>query len=88
MQLSIHSDASCISVSHARIWASGVHFISEGPPNPKNTEDFVPTVNSIILVVCKIMCNIMASAAEDKYNTILIKTQTDMPIHDNLAEMR
>ena len=60
MQLSIHSDASYLSVAQARSRASGVHFISEGPPSPKNPEDFVPTVNGIILVVCKIMRNIMA----------------------------
>ena len=64
MQLAIHSNASYLSVSQARSRASGVHFLSEGPPNPKNTEDFVPTANGIILDVCKIMRNIMASAAE------------------------
>ena len=37
MHLAIHSDASYISVSQARSRASGVHFISEGPPNPNNT---------------------------------------------------
>ena len=61
MQLSIHSDASYISVSQAIRRFSGVHFLSEGPTNTKNTEDFVPNVNGIILVVCKIMRNIMAS---------------------------
>ena len=51
MQLSIHSNASYLSVSQTIIRASGVHFLSESPPNPKNLEDFVPTVNGIILVV-------------------------------------
>ena len=64
MQLAIHSDASYLSVSQVIIRASGVHFLSEGPSNPQNPEDFVPTVNGIILVVWKIMRNIMASAAE------------------------
>ena len=74
MQLAIHSDTSYLSVSQARIRASGVHFLSEGPQNPKNLEDFVPTVNGIILVVCKIMRNIMASAAEAKYGTIFVNS--------------
>ena len=51
IKLAIHSDASYLSVSQARNRASGAHFLSEGPPNPKNPEDFVPTVNGIILVV-------------------------------------
>ena len=37
MQLSIHSDASYLSVSQARSRASEVHFLNEGPPNPNNT---------------------------------------------------
>ena len=64
MQLAIHSDVKYISVYQARIRASGVNFLSEGPPNPKNPEYFVPTVNGIILVVCKIMRNIMTSSSE------------------------
>ena len=64
MQLAIHSDVSHLSVSQAIILASGVYFLSEGPPNPKNPEYFVPTVNGIILILCKIMRNIMVSVAE------------------------
>ena len=60
MQLAIHSDASYLSVTQARSRSSGVYFISEGPPDPNNPEDFVPTTNGILLVVCKIMRNIMA----------------------------
>ena len=36
MQLAIHSDASYLSVDQARSRASGVHFISKGPPDPNN----------------------------------------------------
>ena len=87
MQLAIHYDASYLSVSQYRRQASGVHFISKGPPNPNNTEDFVPTVNIILLVVCKIMRNIMASAAEAKYGTIFVNSQTAVPIRTTLTEM-
>ena len=72
MQLAINSDASYLSVSQDTIRSSGVHFISKGPPNPTNTEDFVPSVNGILLVVCKIVRNIMASAAEAEYGTIFV----------------
>ena len=87
MQLAIHSDASYISVSQARSRASGVHFISEGPPNPNNTEDFVPTVNGILLVVWNIMRNIMASESATECGTIFVNAQKDVPIRTTLTEM-
>ena len=87
MQLAIHSDASYLSVAQARSRASGVHFLTEGPPEPDNSEDLVPTNNGILLVVCKIMRNIMASAAAAEYGTIFINTQTAVPIRITLSEM-
>ena len=87
MQLAIYSDASYLSVAQARSQASGVHFLSEGPPDPDNTEKFVPTTNGILLVVCKIMRNIMASAAEAKYGTVFVNSQTAVPIRTTLSEM-
>ena len=84
MQLSIHSDASYLSVTQARIRASGVHFLREGPPDPDNPEDFVPTTNGILLVVCKIMHNIMASAAEAEYGTIFVNAHTAVPIRTTM----
>ena len=88
MQLAIHYNASYLSVSQSRRRASGVHFIRKGPPNPNNTEDFVPTVNIILLVVCKIMRNIMASVAEAKYGTIFVNYQISVPNRTTLTEMR
>ena len=85
--MAIHSDASYLSVAQARSRASGVHFLTEGPPEPENPEDFVPTTNGILLVVCKIMRNIMASAAEAEYGTIFINSQTAVPIRTTLSEM-
>ena len=87
MQLSIHSDASYISVAQARSRASGVHFLTEGPPDPNNPEDFVLTTNGILLVVYKSMRNIMASAAKAKYGTIFFNTQTAVPICTTLSEI-
>ena len=84
-QLAIHSNASYISVSRDRIRASCVHFLSEGPPNPKNPENFIPTVNEIKLLVYKIMRNIMVSAFEAEYGTIFINAQTAVTIHTMLS---
>ena len=88
MKLAIHYDTSYISVSQARSRASGVHFLSEGPPNPNNPEYFIPNVNGILLVVCKIMRNIMASSPEAEYGTIFVNAQTAVPICTTLTEMR
>ena len=87
MQLSIHYDASYLSVSQARSWASGVHFLSEGPTDPNNPEHFVPTTNGILLVVSKIMGNIMAPAAEAGYGIIFVNAHTSVPICTTLTEM-
>ena len=85
MQLAIHSDASYLSVTQARSRSSRVHFLTEGPPEPENPEDFVLITNGILLVVCKIMRNIMASAAEAEYGTIFINAQIVVPIHSTLV---
>ena len=87
MKLAIHSSASYLSVAQARSRASGVHFLSEGPTDPDNPEDFVPTTNGILLVVCNIMRNIVASAAEAEYGTIFVNTHTVVPIRTTLYEM-
>ena len=87
IQLAIHEDASYLSVAQARSRASGVHFLTEGPPEPENPEYFMPTTNGILIVVYKIMHNIMASAAEAEYGTIFIKAQTSVPIRTTLSEM-
>ena len=50
MQLAIHSDASYLSVAQSKMRASGVNFLTEGPPEPGNPEDFVPTTNGILLL--------------------------------------
>ena len=47
----------------------------------------MPTTNGILLVVCKIMRNIMASAAKAEYGTIFINSQTAVPIRNTLSEM-
>ena len=87
MQLAIHLDASYLSVVQSRSRASGVNFLPEGPSEPKNPEYSVPTTNSILLVVFKIMHNIMASAAKAEYGTIFINAQTAVPMRTTLSEL-
>ena len=87
MQLLIHSNASYLSVAQARIRTRGVHFLNKGPPDPDNQEDFFPTYTNILPIVCKIMHNIMASAAEDEYGTIFVNNQASVPIRTTLSKM-
>ena len=87
IQLAIHSDTSYLSVAQARSRASRVYFISKVPPDPNNPKDLVPTTNGILLVVCKIMRNIMASEAEAEYGNFFVNTQTAVPICTNLSEI-
>ena len=47
----------------------------------------MPTANGILLVVCKSMRNIMASAADTKYGIIFINAQTAIPIRTTLFEI-
>ena len=89
MKIVLHS----ASASDAMILRMILHTTSKmplvvGPPDPENPEDFVPTTNGILLVVCKIMRNIMASAAKVEYGTIFINAQTAVPIRTTLSEMR
>ena len=86
MQLPIHSNASYLSVAQARSRTSGVHFLSKGPPDPDNPEGFMPATNGILLVMCNIMHNIMASAAEAEYGTIFVNAQTSVPIRTTHSE--
>ena len=87
MQLAIHSDASYLSVAQSRSRASGMHFLTESPPDPKLANTFIPTINGILHVVCIIMRNVMASAAESEYGTMIINARHALPIRTTLIEM-
>ena len=47
----------------------------------------MPNTNGILLVVCNIMRNIMASASKDEYVIICVNAQTAVPIRTTLSEM-
>ena len=59
----------------------GSIFLAKVHLKPNNPEYLVPTVNGILLVLCKIMRNIMASASEAKYGTMVVNSQTDAPFN-------
>ena len=63
MQLYVHSDASYLSVNKTRNRAGGIHYLSDPSPNPQDLSNYTPFLNGIIHVVCKILHNIVSSAA-------------------------
>ena len=64
-----------------------MHFLSNKPPPPNNPADFESTLNRILYVVCKILRNIMASAAEAELGALFLNCQVDVPIQITLEEM-
>ena len=87
MVLWVHSDVSYFSCSKARSRAGGMHFLSKKPPSPNNPANFEPTLNGIVYVVCKILCNIMASASEAELGDLFLNCQEAVPIGITLEEM-
>ena len=76
----VHSDASCLSCLKAQSRAGGMHFLSDKTASPNNPANYEPTLNWIVYVVCKILHNIMASAAEAKLGALLLNCQETVPI--------
>lgn len=86
IQLAIHSDTSYLSVSNARSRAIGIHFLSKGPSNPHDIQNFIPALNGFIHVVCNILRNIMASSVEAKHGTMFANAQQVVTICTTLID--
>ena len=79
MILQIHSDGSYLSCPKARSRVGGHHFLSNIETPPVN--------NGAIHTVCKIMTNIMASAAEVEIASIFVNLKEACPTRTCLIEM-
>jgi hypothetical protein len=80
MILHIHSDASYLSVSHARSRLGGLLFCGEKPPK----ED---TLNGSILNVASFIKNVIASAAESEVGASFQNAQSGAPLRVTLDEL-
>ena len=80
MILFIHSDASYLSVTKARIRASGVFFLSDPKPDALTFSEYTPILNGFIFIMCKILRNIMAFTAEAEYGALFLNVQAAVPI--------
>ena len=87
MILFIHSDASYLSVTKARIRTSGLFLLSDSKPDAITFSEYTPILNGFIFIMCKILRNLMASSAEAEYGALLLNVQAAVPIRTTLIEM-
>ena len=89
MILHVSSNASYNSVSNGRSRAIGVHYLSNTPPSPNQYfKTYNTKMNGLIYVPCKIMKNVVASAAEAEFGTIFLNGQEAVPIRTTLEEIK
>ena len=87
MILFIHRDAPYLSVTKARIRASGVFSLSYPKTDALTFSEYTPILNGFIFIMCKILRNIMASAAEAEYGALFLNGKSSVPIRTKLIEM-
>ena len=87
MQLHADSDASYLSVTKSRSRVGGYHYLSSKSANKTKQPTTVPRLNGAILVVCNIMRNVMASAAEAEMGALFINGQEAVVLKQILEEM-
>ena len=80
MVLRIHSDASYLSVFKARSRAAGFFYLSPASDTPPS--------NGAIHVLCVVLKNVMASAAESEIGAVFVNCQEAIFVRENLIEMR
>ena len=85
MILFIHSDASYLLVIKARSRTSGVFSLSYPKPDAITSSQYTTILNGFIFIMCKILRNIMASAAESEYGALLLNGQAAVPIRETLT---
>ena len=61
-----------MSITKARSRAGVIHFLSDAKPESSDYKTFVPLMNGIIHVVCKILWNAMASTAEAELGFLFV----------------
>jgi hypothetical protein len=80
MILHVHSDASYLSVSHARNRLGGLFFCGGKSPNEDN-------LDGSILNVASVINNVVASAAESEIGACFQNSQSGAPIRITLIEL-
>jgi len=89
MVLWTDSDASYLTAPKARSRAGGYHFLSSKPPNGRapTNDDPPPPDNGAVLVLCKIMREVLSSAAEAESGGLFLNGKEAVPIRITLEEL-
>jgi hypothetical protein len=80
MILHIHSDASYLSVSHARSRLGGLFFCGDNSPKEDN-------LNGSILDVAPVIKNVVASEAESEVGACFQNSQSGAPLRVTIADL-
>jgi len=87
MVLWTHSDASYLSAPQSRSRAAGYSFLSSRPTSPPTATDPAPPHNGPVHVLCQIMRQVVASAAEAELGALFLNAQAICPIRVALEEL-
>jgi len=87
MVLWTHSDASYLTAPKGRSRAAGYSFLSTRPCSPPTSTDPAPPDNGPVHVLCQIMRQVVASAAEAELGALFLNAQTICPIRTALEEL-
>ena len=85
MVLHVHSDASYLSESNARSRAAGIFFLGNHFPNA--SQPSMPLSNGVVHVLCKLLKNVMSSAAEAEIGSAFLAAKEALPLRVALIEM-
>ena len=78
MILHVHSDASYLSEAKARSRAAGIFFLGNKFSDPINPS--MPLSNGVVHVLCKIMKNVMSSAAKAEIGSTFLTARDALPL--------
>jgi hypothetical protein len=84
MILYVESDASYLSVSKARSRAAGFHYLSDKVDDPSKHQ---PPMNGPITILCKILKNVLSSAAEAELAGLFLNGKQAVPERITLKEL-
>jgi len=80
MALWAHSNASYLSAPKGRLCAAGYYFLSSHQHSVPTANDPAPPDNGPVHVLCQIMCQVVASAAEAKLGALFLNAQMACPM--------
>jgi len=87
MILWAHSDVSYLSAPKGRSRTASYYFLSSQPPVAPTAADHAPPDNGPLHVLCQIMWQVVASAAEAKLGALFLNAQMACPICTALDEL-